>query len=199
MKHTLKKLLSLKKHQTPSTGGTGSSTDSRSLKALSRTGQVPNIMKNTKKKPTTAKKAVKKTAAKQPAKKIAAKTAKKAVKKTAAKKSVKKVAKKAVKKTAAKKTAGKAGKKKPLVMAPDEKSFWVTNGDVLNSLLALRDALAEMENAVYSYHAAKNQNDFAVWVDTVLCDSKCAKELAKAASPSKAKTIVNKHLKVYSV
>lgn len=144
----------------------------------------------------------------------AKKTTKSAVKKTASKKSVKKatkVAKKApAKKAATKKTAAKkaAPKKKPsamkkpvkdLVLASDQESFWVHNGDILNSLLALRDALAEMEKDIYQYHAKGEQNDFALWVETVLCDDDCAADLQKAKTQKGARTVVVKHLKLYSI
>lgn len=123
---------------------------------------------------------------------------KKATKKAPAKKKVaaKKVAKKTTKK-AAKKTTRKSSKK-ALVYADDQQSFWMTDGQILNSLLALRDALAEMEKEVYEYHATGWQNDFAQWVDVVLCDSKCAADLAKAKTPKSARTVVVRHLKFYT-
>ncbi len=109
--------------------------------------------------------------------------------KTVAKKSaVKKVSKKVSTKT-----------KKELVYANNQTSFWVTNGQVLNSLVALRDALDEMEKEVYLYHAGGAHNDFANWVGAVLSDGTCATELEKAKTPSSAKTIIVKHLKSYSV
>jgi hypothetical protein len=153
--------------------------------------------------PTKSKPAAKKVAKKAAKKTVKKTTAKKAVRKTAPKKTTK-AAKKAVKKTApkksaTKKTTAKPKKKKPLVLASNEKSFWVTNGAVLNSLLALRDALDEMEKEVYSYHVSKEHNDFANWVDIVLCDQECAAELKRAHTPVKAKTVVTRHLKVYSV
>jgi len=139
-------------------------------------------------------------------KKTASSTKKKAIKKAVPKKAVKKtitkkpvVKKAAAKKTTAKKAVKKTTKKKPLVVAPDHQSFWVANGNVLNSLVALRDALDEMKKEVYSYHVSKEHNDFANWVGAVLCDDKCAKALAKAATPTTAKTVVVRHLKVYSV
>jgi hypothetical protein len=70
---------------------------------------------------------------------------------------------------------------------------------VLNSLVALRDALNEMEEGVYSYHAGQAHNDFANWVSEVLADNACAVELQKAKTPKSAKTVVVKHLKLYSV
>jgi len=150
----------------------------------------PKAVKKSTAKKAPAKKSVKKVASK----KAAPKAARKMLKKTTVKKVVKKAAPKKV--TAAK---AKTTSKKPLVVAPNEKSFWVTNGAVLNSLIALRDALDEMEREVYSYHVSKEHNDFAAWVDAVLADEKCAKDLAKANDPEKAKTVVVKHLKVYAV
>lgn len=92
-----------------------------------------------------------------------------------------------------------ADPKKTLVMSDNEKSFWVTNGKILNSLIALRDALDEMEKEVYLYHVSETHNDFASWVDNVLCDSECASDLHVAKTPKKARAIINKHLKTYEV
>jgi hypothetical protein len=127
-------------------------------------------------------------------KKVIQKKLKKTVKKPVVKKTVKKVAKNPTKKGAVRKVI-----KKPLVYAGNQESFWVTNGQILNSLLALKDALEEMEKEVYLYHAGTAQNDFAAWVEAVLSDKKCAKELQKARTPKSAKTVVIKHLKSYSV
>lgn len=135
------------------------------------------------------------------------KTIKKApVKKVVAKKVVKKVvtktpSKKVVKKVVAKKATSKNGvsKKKQLVYANNQTSFWVKNGQILNSLIALRDALDEMDKEVYLYHAGGAHNDFANWVGAVLCDSKCATKLEKAKTSSSAKTVVVQHLKHYSI
>lgn len=127
----------------------------------------------------------------------ARKTIAKKVVKTPKKESVKKVAK-APKKTTVKKVNAKAAKKN-LVFADNQTSFWVTNGQILNSLVALRDALDAMEKEVYLYHAGEMHNDFANWVSDVLCDASCAADLAKAKTPIKAKTVVVKHLKTYAV
>lgn len=85
----------------------------------------------------------------------------------------------------------------PLVYAQNEQSFWVTDGQVLNSLLALKEALAEMEKAIYSHHVTDEKNDFADWVEAVLFDVDCALELRKAKTPKSAHTAVSKRLKVY--
>ncbi len=119
---------------------------------------------------------------------------------SAAKPVAKKVAAKtAAKKAAPKKAASRSAAKKALVYASDDSSFWVSNGDILNSLVALRDALSRMEKEVYLYHAEMGRNDFANWVDAVLCDEVCAKDLRKAGTPAAAKTVVVKHLKTYAL
>lgn len=103
-------------------------------------------------------------------------------------------AKKAVKKVASKKaTSGP----KSLVYANNETSFWVADGRILNSLVALRDALAAMEKSVYAKHVNGEKNDFANWVGVVLDDAACARDLLGAKTPTAAKTIVVRHLKLY--
>jgi hypothetical protein len=132
-----------------------------------------------------------------PTKKTAAKVV---TKKVVAEKAIKKaVAPKVAKKAATKKAVSKSATKKPLVYANDQQSFWVNNGKVINSLVALRDALDEMEKEVYSYHAGEAHNDFAKWVSDVLADAACAVDLGKAKTPKTAKSVVVKHLKFYAV
>ncbi len=148
-------------------------------------------------------KKVKKTATKKVAKKsVVKKVAKKAVKKTAVKKVAKKPTKKVAKKTAktTKKVVTKRAKpSRNLVFANEQTCFWVTNGQILNSLVALRDALDEMEKEVYAYHAGNAHNDFANWVAVVLNDNDCAKDLEKAKTSRSAKTTIIRHLKTYSI
>ncbi len=107
-----------------------------------------------------------------------------------------------VKKITQKKVQPKAKKDvtslKPLVIADNARSFWVADGKILNSLVALQTALAEMEVAVYAHHVSKEKNDFATWVDSVLCDQTCAAALTKAKTPTAAKTVVVQHLKSYN-
>lgn len=124
------------------------------------------------------------------------------IKKSTTKKAASKkaTAKKVVQKKGAAKGAAKKGTaKRDLVYADNNSSFWVTDGRVLNSLVALADALSEMEKEVYSYHVAKDRNDFATWVSDVLCDAACAKDLHQAKSPRSARTVVVRHLKLYAV
>ncbi len=109
--------------------------------------------------------------------------------------------------TATKKAAAKTPSKskstaktpaKALVYANNESCFWVTDGQILNSLAALRDAFSNMPKDVYAYHVSSDKNDFATWVEVVLCDGDCALDLRKAKTPTTAKTAVAKHLKNYA-
>lgn len=122
-------------------------------------------------------------------------------KKTVAKKVVKpkkKVVKKTAKK-AVKKSSKKASSKKQLTYSSHDTSFWVSDGQILNSLVALSNALDTMEKDVYTFHAEGNENDFANWVEVVLCDGDCAKDLRKAKTQRSAKTAIVKHLKYYTI
>jgi len=127
------------------------------------------------------------------------------VKKVAAKKAaVKKVATKvakapAPKKAPAKKTVAKKATHKRLVVASDSESFWVTNGHILNSLVALETAFADMSKAVYEYHISQTGSDFADWVEAVLLDQDCASELRKAKTAKAAHIVVVKFLKQYEL
>lgn len=89
--------------------------------------------------------------------------------------------------------------KKELVYASDALSFWLHDGQVLNSLLALRDALAKMEKEIFSHHVTKDKNDFADWVDKVLGDTSCAVLLRKAKTTKGAHTAVVTSLKIYKI
>ena len=109
----------------------------------------------------------------------------------------KKVVEKKTPKKAAKKAETKVGK--PLVLASNQKSFWVNDGQILNSLIALHDALDLMEKHHFDHHVTKEKNDFADWVDSVLGDSACAADLTKAKTPKAARMVVAKHLKFYIV
>jgi hypothetical protein len=107
--------------------------------------------------------------------------------------------KKVVAKKTAKKTSASSVGKKELVYADGARSFWLHDGQVLNSLLALRDALNQMEKTVFVHHVNSDKNDFADWVDRVLDDASCAADLRKAKTAKGAHTIVVRYLKVYQI
>lgn len=160
--------------------------------------------KTTKKATKTASKSIKKTVAKKSAstKQKDKKVPKKSTPKTAVKKSAKKSTKKTKANTTATKSKTKSTPKKEdnkyLIYATNEESFWVTDGSILNSLLALEQALANMDDEVFGYHVTNDKNDFADWVGVVLCDDKCAADLRKTKSTKSACDAVAKHVKSYS-
>ncbi|MES2749686.1 MAG: hypothetical protein V4606_04820 [Patescibacteria group bacterium] len=136
-------------------------------------------------------------------KKVAAKKVAKATpKKAVAKKVITKPVKPAVKKLAAPKTVAKktstAPALKTLVVASSHNSFWMNDGQILNTLVALAGALRGMDAAVYKYHTNNGRHDFANWVDDVLGDIDCAVDLRTCKTAKTAQAVVVKHLKKYS-
>jgi hypothetical protein len=89
--------------------------------------------------------------------------------------------------------------KKPLIISDNEQSFWMVDGQILNSLAALESVFAEMEKSIFEHHVGKDKNDFAEWVETVLGDKDCAVALKKAKTSKAAKTVVSKSLKSYKI
>jgi len=119
---------------------------------------------------------------------------KKVAKKNTVKPPIKKVlAKTVVKKTPVKKISTPVTKTK-LVVASDSQSFWISDGQILNSLPALEAALKVMPVAVYRSHADSDSNHFADWVELVLGDKICAVALRKAKTAKSAAVVVQKHL-----
>ena len=111
----------------------------------------------------------------------------------------KKAAPTAPKKVAVPKKTAAPATTQSLVYASDGESFWTSDGQILNSLTALRDALKSMEKSVFAHHVTKEKNDFAAWVDAVLGDALCAMDLRKSKTPASAHTVVVAHLKRYRV
>jgi hypothetical protein len=89
--------------------------------------------------------------------------------------------------------------KKPLVVSSNKQSFWLVDGQILNSLEALETVFAEMEKSIFEHHVGKDKNDFAVWVEMVLEDKDCATLLKKAKTAKAAKSAVSKSLKSYKI
>ncbi len=125
-------------------------------------------------------------------------TPKKATKKTTTKATVSKPPKKVVAKKVVKKVSSKADSLEPLRYADNETSFWVADGNILNSLVALNEALLVMNPKTFTHHVTKDKNDFAEWVSDVLGDTACSAELKKAKTAKSAAAIVKKSLKFYS-
>lgn len=151
--------------------------------------------KNSKKTKTTAKKVKKSVVKKVAVKRVVAK--KKPIKKLIKKKTEKKKIKKIVKKKGVviKKTSKKT--KKVFILAPEERCFWVNNGPVLKNLKDLHKAFKSISKEQFVYHAHGKNNDFVLWVEYVLLDEKCAKDLKKAKTQKASSKIVNDAIKKY--
>jgi len=113
-----------------------------------------------------------------------------------ARRAVKKVAEESVltKKNTVRRT--RAGVVKlALVQAPDWHAFYAVNGAVLRSLTDLARELEMMLESEYIHH----KDHFASWVRDILSDTLCADDLSKAATRTKARKVVETHLKRYNV
>lgn len=101
------------------------------------------------------------------------------------------------KKAPAKKSGANA--KRVLARAEGAQCFWVNDGQILADLVEFGQALDQMEKDTFGYHVQGKRNDFADWVEFVLGDTELAHLLRGATSPSKARTIVVRRLKIYGV
>ncbi|RMD67131.1 hypothetical protein D6817_02405 [Candidatus Pacearchaeota archaeon] len=67
-----------------------------------------------------------------------------------------------------------------------EHCFWCRDGRILCNLRELAEALESMSGETFSYHANKEKNDFAKWVEDIFHDSALASELRRARKASGA-------------
>ncbi|MFA6338655.1 MAG: hypothetical protein WCW87_01170 [Candidatus Paceibacterota bacterium] len=82
--------------------------------------------------------------------------------------------------------------KKELVFVDDERSFWVNNGPILKNIDDLMIALENINDDQYNHHVSSEKNDFAQWVEIVLCEPEKAKLLRKAGNKKKAVQVLKK-------
>ncbi len=75
--------------------------------------------------------------------------------------------------------------KKLLANVPEQFTFRSYNGDVYWNLRDLAQAVASMNDAVFTYHVNDQKNDFANWVADVIGDRKLARELRETRNPAK--------------
>jgi hypothetical protein len=93
----------------------------------------------------------------------------------------------------------RASHQNALVHAEGGQCFWCSDGQVLASLIDLKHALSRMGKETYGYHVQSDKNDFAVWVEYVLFDKKCADALRKAKTQKSAVSCVEKRLSAYTL
>ena len=69
---------------------------------------------------------------------------------------------------------------------PEEKRFWCHDGKYLKNLDELKDALEQMTDEVFGYHANEAKTDFSNWVKDVIGDEKLSRDLLKCATQAQA-------------
>jgi hypothetical protein len=69
-----------------------------------------------------------------------------------------------------------------LLDVPEDKVFWLSNGQKLKSLKELRNALTSMPDDVFHHHVDQNHNDFANWIRDVVKDVSLANSIQKSTS-----------------
>ncbi len=175
---------------------------SKNKKSKSATKSNSKTLKNKAKKTTTAEKKKKVASVKKTGKSSGKiHTVTKTGKKVIARVTVKSVAgKSGVKKKRSRKIAAgikSDDKKQTLIIVNGPTAFWTVDGQVLDSLITLKTAFDNMSKRTYDYHAKGESNDFVKWVDLVLKDAECARDLDKARTPKTAAKVTEKHLKLY--
>src|SRR3989338_9250788 len=73
-----------------------------------------------------------------------------------------------------------------LCNASPEQCFWVNNGPVLKNMEELADALQQMNDETYTYHANKEKNDFSRWIADIFQDQKLANDLLSSRNKESA-------------
>jgi len=92
--------------------------------------------------------------------------------------------------TAVKKGHRQPNRKKILSDVPKNQAFYCCDGQTLTNLVALANALQQMSDEVYAYHANGDKNDFYNWVADVVTDEELAEELAETLDRRQAADLV---------
>ncbi len=65
---------------------------------------------------------------------------------------------------------------------PEDKVFWLSNGNNLRNLKELRNALTGIPDEIFYRHVDANHNDFSNWIREVIGDKILANEIQKSMS-----------------
>lgn len=85
-------------------------------------------------------------------------------------------------------------KNKALIDASPECCFWINNGPIVKNLIELRDALNQITDEQFDYHAKRDGNNFAKWIDEVLQAAECAKKLSHTKNRKEAILILERYI-----
>lgn len=69
---------------------------------------------------------------------------------------------------------------------PEQHVFWIHDEGVLRDMRELGDALNNMSDETYAYHANELKKDFANWVRDIIGDEKLARDLDKVRNRGEA-------------
>ncbi len=92
-------------------------------------------------------------------------------------------------------TVTKTGAQTWLGNVADDKKFWCNDGRVMVNMQELGDALAEMSDDTYRYHANDSKNDFANWVRDVIGDDRLAAALLRSNDRSQAARAISDRIR----
>ena len=81
-----------------------------------------------------------------------------------------------------------------LARVPQDKVFWSNDGRVLRDMKDLVDALANISDQTFAYHANAIKNDFSNWVRSILEDDKLVSDLEQASNREQAAGIVEERV-----
>lgn len=79
---------------------------------------------------------------------------------------------------------------KYLAMVQDEHVFHLHDGRILRDMHELGEALKNMSDETFTYHANENKKDFSNWVKEIIGDEKLSRDLAKAPNRNRAAKFV---------
>ncbi len=82
-----------------------------------------------------------------------------------------------------------------LAVASESQAFFVSGGPALHTLEELANFFEVISKEQYDYHTKRGQNDFALWVESVLGDSLAAAGLRRSRAASSALKFLRLHLK----
>jgi hypothetical protein len=75
---------------------------------------------------------------------------------------------------------------KRIVDVPAEYAFWCNDGRIIKNMRELKEALEQMDDTIYVYHANAEKNDFSTWAKDMFIDEKLAWDLSRSANRSEA-------------
>jgi alpha-amylase len=85
--------------------------------------------------------------------------------------------------------------KKWLADVPQDRVFWLKDGDSIRNILEMSSALRTMDTDVFGYHVNAERNDFAKWVKLVVGDEVLARNLEKCTRSITAAKMVEERIK----